>query len=333
MQELVATGSGGRRAGRRTLGTMRALLVVNPRATSTSPRAREVIVHALSASIDLDVADTTHRTHATDLARQARRDGMDVVLSLGGDGTVNEVVNGLLADGPGHDVPLLGTVPGGSANVFARSVGLPEDPVEATGALIEAIEHKHVRTVGLGLAEFDGRRRWFTCNAGLGVDAEIIEEMERQRDEGAEATPARYFSTSVSQLLLRTDRRVPALTVSRPGVADVEGVFLAIVQNSSPWTFLGPIPVDPCPRASFDTGLDLFAPRSMAVFHAIGHVRRMFLRRRTTYQFGGLLSLHDQSEMTMTAARPTSLQIDGDAQGPVSSVTFRSVPRALGILV
>jgi diacylglycerol kinase family enzyme len=312
---------------------MRALLVVNPRATSTSPRAREVIVHALSASIDLEVADTTHRTHATDLARQARRDGIDVVLTLGGDGTVNEVVNGLLADGPGHDVPVLGTVPGGSANVFARSVGLPEDPVEATGALIEAIEHKQVRTVGLGLAEFDDRRRWFLCNAGMGVDAEIIEEMERQRAEGAVASPARYFSTSVSQILLRTDRRVPALTVSRPGVPDVEGVFLAIVQNSSPWTFLGPIPVDPCPRASFDTGLDLFAPRSMAVFHALGHVRRMFLRRRTTYPFGGLLSLHDQSEITLSASRPTSLQIDGEAQGPVSSVTLRSVPRALGILV
>ena len=99
---------------------MRRLLVVNPRATTTSARTREVIAHALSASLDLDVVDTTHRTHATDLARQARRDGLDVVLTLGGDGTVNEVVNGLLADGPGHDVPTLGTVPGGSANVFAR---------------------------------------------------------------------------------------------------------------------------------------------------------------------------------------------------------------------
>jgi diacylglycerol kinase family enzyme len=312
---------------------MRALLVVNPRATTTSPRAREVIAHALSASVDLDVVDTTHRTHATDLARQARRDGVDAVLTLGGDGTVNEVVNGLLADGPGHDVPVLGTVPGGSANVFARSIGLPDDPVEATGALIEAIEHKQVRTIGLGQAEFDGRRRWFACNAGLGVDAEIIEEMERQRAEGAVASPARYFSTAVTQILLRTDRRVPALTVSRPGVADVEGVFLAIVQNSSPWTFLGPFPVDPCPRASFDTGLDLFAPRSMAVFHALGHVRRMFLRRRTVYPFGGLLSLHDQSQIEIRASRLTSLQVDGDAQGPVSSVTFRSVPRALGVFV
>ena len=312
---------------------MRALLVVNPRATSTSARTREVIAHALASSIDLEVADTTHRRHAIDLGRQARRDAMDVVLVLGGDGTVNEVTNGLLADGPGHDVPVLGTIPGGSANVVARSIGLPEDPVEATGALIEALEHKRTRTIGLGSATFDGLTRWFLCNAGLGVDAEIIEEMERQRAQGLEATPARYFQTAVRHIALRTERREPALVVRRPGVPDVDGVFLTIVQNSSPWTFLGPLPIDHCPRASFDTGLDLFAPRSLAVLHTLGHVRRMLLSRRTRYPFGGLLSLHDQSELSVDASRPTPLQVDGDAAGPVSSVTFRSVPRALSVLV
>ena len=312
---------------------MRGLLVVNPRATTTSARTREVIVHALSASLDLDIADTTHRTHATDLARQARRDGLDVVLTLGGDGTVNEVVNGLLADGPGHDVPMLGTVPGGSANVFARSIGLPADPIEATGALIESIEHKRSRTIGLGTAAYDGRTRWFLCNAGLGVDAEIIEQMERQRAEGKEATPSRYFQTAVRQILVTTERREPALVVSRPGVPDVEGVFLAIVQNSSPWTFLGPLPIDPCPRASFDAGLDLFAPRSLAVLHTLGHVRQMITRRQRRYPFGGLLTLHDQSQMHVEAVRPTSLQIDGEAVGGVSAVTFRSSPRALSVLI
>ena len=312
---------------------MRGLLVVNPHATTTSPRTRDVIVHALSSTLDLDVADTTHRSHATDLARQARRDGLDVVLTLGGDGTVNEVVNGLLADGPGHDVPTLGTVPGGSANVFARSVGLPEDPVEATGALLESIEHKRSRTLGLGTASYDGRTRWFLCNAGLGVDAEIVEDMERQRAEGKEATAGRYFQTAVRQVLVRTERREPALVVRRPGVPDVEGLFLTIIQNSSPWTFLGPLPIDPCPRASFDTGLDVFAPRSLAVLHAIGHVRQMLQGRARRYPFGGLLSLHDQSEVRVDAVRPTSLQIDGEAVGPVRTVTFRSCPRALSVLV
>lgn len=312
---------------------MRALLVVNPKATTTSPRARDVIVHALASAVDLDVADTLRRGHAQDLARQARRDGVDHVLVLGGDGTVNEVVNGLLADGPGHDVPLLGAIPGGSANVFARGVGLPDDPIEATGAVIEAIEHKRTRTIGLGTATWDGSTRWFLCNAGLGVDAEIIEDMERQRARGHHATPTRYFQTAVSHILVKTERREPALTVRRPGVPDVEGVFLAIVQNSSPWTYLGPLPVDPCPRASYDTGLDLFAPRSLAIVHTLGYVRRMLTRQRATYPFGGLLTLHDQSELTVAASRPTQLQIDGDSVGLASGVTFRSVPRALSVLV
>ncbi|MFN8157647.1 MAG: diacylglycerol kinase family protein [Candidatus Nanopelagicales bacterium] len=312
---------------------MRALLVANPKATTTSARTREVIAHALSASVDLDVAETTHRSHATDLARQARLDGIDVVLTLGGDGTVNEVVNGLLAEGPGHDVPILGAIPGGSANVFARSTGLPDDAVEATGALLEALEHKRTRTIGLGLADTGDRQRWFLCNAGVGLDAEIVEDMERQRAKGAEATPGRYFQTALRHILMTAERRQPALTVHRPGVPSVDGVFLAIVQNSSPWTFLGPLPIDPCPRASFDTGLDLFGPRSLAVPHMLGHVRRFFTRTRRPYPFGGLLALHDQSEFTVSAEPAISLQIDGDAAGPVSEVTFRSVPRALSVLV
>jgi len=312
---------------------VRALLVVNPRATTTSPRVREVIAHALASAVDLDVAETLRRGHASDLARQARRDGLDHVLVLGGDGTVNEVVNGLLADGPGHDVPSLGTIPGGSANVVARALGLPEDPVEATGALLEAIEDKRTRTIGLGTASWDGQSRWFLCNAGLGVDAEIIHDMEKQRAEGKQATPARYFQTAVSHVVVKTERREPALTVRRSGVPEVPGVFLAIVQNCSPWTYLGPFPVEPCPGASFDTGLDLFAPRSFATVHAAGHALNMLLRRRPVFPFGGLLSLHDQSELVVEASRPTLLQIDGDAAGPTTAVTFRSVPQALTVLV
>lgn len=312
---------------------MRALLVVNPQATTTSPRARGVIIHALASAVDLDVADTLRRGHAQDLARQARRDGVDHVLVLGGDGTVNEVVNGLLTDGPGHDVPALGAIPGGSANVFARGVGLPEHPIEATGAVIEAIEHKRTRTIGLGVADWDGGSRWFLCNAGLGVDAEIIDDMESQRARGHDATPGRYFQTALAHLLVKTERREPALTVRRPGVPDVPGVFLAIVQNSSPWTYLGSLPVDPSPRASYDTGLDLFAPRSLALVHTLGYVRRMLSRRRGSYPFGGVLSLHDQSGLTVTASRPTQLQVDGDSAGLTTEVTFRAVPKALSVLV
>ena len=312
---------------------MRAILIVNPNATTTTPRTRDIIIRALSSAIDLEVFDTTHRLHATDLARQARRDGLDAVITLGGDGTVNEAVNGLLSDGVAAGVPMLGTIPGGSANVFARSLGLSEDPVDATAEIIEALAEGRRRTIGLGLAQYNGRRRYFMCNAGLGIDAEIIEEMDRQRASGASATPARYVGTALTQFFTKTERREPALTIERPGVDPVPGVFLAIIQNSSPWTYLGPIAVDPCPRASFDAGLDLFAPRSLGVLQTVNYVQRMLLRQRSKYPFGGVLTLHDQSQLHITAIRPISLQIDGEAAGSVLELTVTSSPRALTVLV
>ena len=195
---------------------MRAILIVNPNATTTTPRTRDIIIRALSSAIDLEVFDTTHRLHATDLARQARRDGLDAVITLGGDGTVNEAVNGLLSDGVAAGVPMLGTIPGGSANVFARSLGLSEDPVDATAEIIEALAEGRRRTIGLGLAQYNGRKRYFMCNAGLGIDAEIIEEMDRQRASGASATPARYVGTALTQFFTKTERREPAFTIERP---------------------------------------------------------------------------------------------------------------------
>src|SRR5438046_8401837 len=145
---------------------MRALLVVNHKATTTSGRVRDVLVQALRSVVDLDVTHTRERGHAASLAERAAADGVDVVVVLGGDGTVNEVVNGLLAHGiPGHG-PALAVVPGGSTNVFARALGLPADWVEATGVLLEALRDGRYRTIGLGRA--DGR--YVPRLAGGGVE-------------------------------------------------------------------------------------------------------------------------------------------------------------------
>ena len=228
--------------------------LANPRATTTSPRIVDVIVHALSDVIDLDVVFTAHREHAMAVGEGALESGLDVVATLGGDGVINEVVNGILRDGPGPHVPLLATVPGGSGNVFARSLGIPLDPIEATGMLLELIRARTVRTIGLGRAD----ERWFVANAGLGIDAEIIAAMERQRRDGRSATPLRYLATTLDQYFRRTNRRDPELSLRR-GDDEVDGAFLAFVQNTGPWTYLGSKPINPCPEASFDTGLDVFA--------------------------------------------------------------------------
>jgi diacylglycerol kinase family enzyme len=310
---------------RTTLAGVRGILIVNPRATSTSPRVTDVLVHALADEVDLDVVTTTERGHAGELGRRARRDRLDIVVTLGGDGTINEAVNGMLADGPGPEVPVLATVPGGSGNVFARALGLPLDPVEATGQLLDGIREQRYRTLGLGRAN----GRWFLANAGLGLDAEIIARMEAARADGHEATPGRYLRTTLAEFFRHSDRRNPALTLRRPGTEPVPGIFVAIVQNTSPWTYYGAWPVDPCPRASFDTGLDVFAVRRMGVLPSLRAARRMVMHSDAGSTRRGLTVEHDLAGFELTASRLTRLQIDGEGVGEVGRVRFEAVPAAL----
>lgn len=313
---------------------MRGLLVVNPRATTTSPRVIDVIVHALSNELELDVTVTTHKGHGIGLGETALQQELDMVITLGGDGVVNEVVNGILSRGPGPEVPLLATVPGGSGNVFARTLGLPTDAVEATGMLLDRLRDGTTRTVGLGRAN----DRWFVANAGLGIDAEIIASMENQRKSGHTASPARYLRTTLMEFFRSTNRKQPALTLSRkaggtqPGTERLDGVFLAVVQNTSPWTYFGNLPISTCPDASLDLGLDVFAMRRMGVPTALIATQRLLTRRAGGDARGGLVLWHDQSEFTLTASRPVEFQIDGEGMGPATEVAFTSHPQALRVV-
>ena len=306
---------------------MRALLVVNPKATATTERMRDVLAHALASEVKLDVVETQARGHATSLARQAAVDGLDAVVALGGDGTVNEVVNGLLADGPRGDLPALAVVPGGNANVFARALGMPDAPVEATSQLLEALRADRRRTVGLGQAD----DRWFTFCAGLGLDAEVVRRVERKRADGRKATPALYVRQGLQQFMLHARRSEPAITVHADG-REPERIGLALVCNSDPWTYLGPRPVRPCPTASFEDGLDLFGLRSLGTVTVLRHLRQI-LSTRPKPRGRAVLSLHDSAGFRLSVDRPMALQVDGDDLGDRTEVVFRAVPRALDVLV
>ncbi|MEI6621054.1 MAG: diacylglycerol kinase family protein [Actinomycetes bacterium] len=308
---------------------MRGLLIANPNATTSTPRAREVLMNALQYQFQLETTITDSRGHAAELAARARAERVDCVIVFGGDGTVNEVVNGMLGDsGPGPDVPALGVVPGGSANVFSRALGFPTDPIEATGELIQSLRERNTRTIGLGQAN----SRWFVVNAGLGIDAEIIAAMEEQRGEGKSATPTRYVTTSIREFFRGTDRKLSSLVVFVPGQDPVKGVFIAIVQNAAPWTYLGAIPLSPSPNASFDAGLDLWALRSMSVMSGLRNFRRM-LARSEKESAKDLFTLHDSNEFTVACRQPTALQLDGEGLGLVESVKFTAHPAALQVLV
>jgi diacylglycerol kinase family enzyme len=306
---------------------MRALLVVNPKATATTERARDVLAHALASETKLDVVHTNARGHATELARQAALDGLDLVVALGGDGTVNEVVNGLLTDGPGPNVPALAVVPGGSTNVFARALGLPESPIEATGDLLEALRIDRRRTLGLAMAD----DRWFTFCAGLGLDATVVRRTDQRRAKGRKATPTLFVTEAVAEFFTKADRKHPPLTLTRDG-AEPEELGLALVCNTAPWTFLGSRPVLPCPDASFDTGLDVFGLRRLGTVTTLRYLRQI-LSASPRLRGRRVLSLHDLPAFTISAATPLPFQLDGDDLGERTSVTFRAVPGALDVLV
>lgn len=322
---------------------MRALLVVNPAATTTSARVREVISTALASDLKLEVATTEYRGHARDLARRATEGGaVRLVVSLGGDGTVNEIVNGLLHHGPDPDrLPQLAVVPGGSTNVFARALGLPNDPVEATGALLDALRAGSSRTVGLGLvsgtpgSEDEGvPARWFTFCAGFGFDAGVIGRVEQQRELGKRSTPTLYLRQVARQFMADPNRRRGTITLDRPDEEPVPGMATAIVCNTAPWTYLGNRPVYASPDASFDTGLDLLGVTKMSTMSGTRYATQLL---RSTPERGPhgkhAVTLHDLTDFTLHSQAPLPFQVDGDHLGLRMSATFTGVRRALRVIV
>ncbi|QXJ24656.1 diacylglycerol kinase family lipid kinase [Actinomadura graeca] len=313
---------------------MRAMLIANPKATSTSRRARDLLARAFSGDLDLVIAETSHRGHATELARRAAAEEYDAVIALGGDGTVNEAVNGLLEKGPSPDLPALAVLPIGSANVFARALGLPGDPVGATRVVLDALRAGRYRTVGLGTAcHPGGTERYFTFCAGVGLDAEVVREVERRRGAGAKADPSLYVRTAVRHFFSGTDRRRPAVTLEVPGRPPISGLFLAFISNTSPWTYMGPLPVNPSPKANFSRGLDIFGMRSLGVVPTVEALARMLTARTRPVQGRHMLNLHDVAEVTLRAERPVAFQLDGDYLGEQEHITFRSVPKAIRIVI
>ncbi|MET7450945.1 diacylglycerol kinase family protein [Streptomyces sp. NPDC005574] len=322
---------------------MRALLVVNPAATTTSARTRDVLIHALASEMKLEAVTTEYRGHARDLGRQAAESGnVDLVVALGGDGTVNEVVNGLLHAGPEPErLPGLAVVPGGSTNVFARALGLPNDAVEATGALLDALREGRERTVGLGLTSgTPGTEdeavpsRWFTFNAGLGFDAGVVGRVEQQRERGRRSTHALYVRQVMRQFLGETNRRRGMVSVERPGEETVTDLVVAIVSNTSPWTYLGNRPMYTSPKASFDKGLDVLGLSRLSTAAVARYGTQLLASSPERGPHGKhAVSLHDLTEFTLHSKAPLPLQMDGDHLGLRTSVTFTGVRRALRVIV
>lgn len=312
---------------------MRAVLIVNPNATSTTAAGRDLLAHALKSRLDLTVVHTDYPGHAAEISQAAARDGIDMVIAHGGDGTVHGVVNGLLgAPGsppPAH-VPAVAVVPGGSANVFARSLGLAADPIAATNQLIELINQpagSAWRRIGL----IDCGERWSVLNAGMGLDGEVVAAVEAQREKGHAVTPLRYIRAAVPTVLAAT-RRPPTLTLQLGDDQPIDGVHFVFVSNCAPWTYADERCVWTNPDTTFEAGMGVFATTSLRVLPTLRLVRQM-LSKRPKLSAKQLIRDDDVAVLRVDAGdTPIATQIDGEYLGLRATMTFRAVPDALDVV-
>jgi len=313
---------------------MRLLLLVNASASSVTARARVVIQKALSADHEVTMAETSRRGHASRLARGAAVDGADAVVVLGGDGTLNEAANGLA----GSDTAL-GVLPGGSTNVFARTIGMINDPIEATSELLSALAQGSIRRVGLGSVN----GRYFLFHVGLGFDAAVVEQVERRGALKRFAGHPLFVYSGVATWLHYYDRSRPRFAIHTgptrhggPGLIVDDGYF-AVCLNTNPYTFLGNRPLDVAPEASFDTGLSLMVLRTLSLvplLRVIGaSLRGKGGARLAQSQRRKVAFVSDIDQGRVSGFGPFPYQVDGDFLGQAEALELRYEPDALSLVV
>jgi diacylglycerol kinase family enzyme len=288
-----------------------------------------VIQKALSADHDVEVAETSRRDHATRLAQGAAAEGVDVVVALGGDGTLNEAANGLF----GTDTALA-TLPGGSTNVFARTIGLPNDPIEATSVLLDALAAGSIRPVGVGTAN----GRCFLFHVGVGFDAEVVHQVERRGSIKRWAGHPLFAWCAIDTWFRHYDRSRPRFAfrfsdVPGAGAPVVDDGYFAICLNTDPYTFLGNRPFRLAPRATLDSGLSMITLRTLSV----GPLVQLAVRSLSSGE--GLRSgrhvdvRHDQGEIVVEGHGPFPHQVDGDYLGEIDRLVLRHEPDALRLVL
>jgi diacylglycerol kinase family enzyme len=296
---------------------VRLLLLVNSSASSVTARGKVVIQKALSADHDVTVAETNRRNHATRLAQGAAREGVDVVVALGGDGTLNEAANGLAGTRTA-----LAALPGGSTNVFARTIGLPNDPIEATGALLDGLAAEKVEDVGLGSVN----GRYFLFHVGVGFDAAVVEQVERRAQFKRWAGHPLFVFSAFTTWFRHYERDEPRFTVAGTPA------FFSIILNTNPYTYLGNRPLDLVPEATLDRGLASVTFKTLGfvpLIRAVGSA----LSGSDIRRLKALDVRSDVTELLVEADRPFPYQVDGDYLGETTRLELRHVPAALRLVL
>ncbi len=297
----------------------RMLVVVNPYATSVDARLRRLVLAALQSRYDVTAMDTAARGHATDLAREAAANGFDVVVVLAGDGTLNEVANGLA----GSDVPLC-PLPGGSQNVFAKMIGIPAEIIDATEHVLRLADDWHPRQVDLGRVN----GRVFTFSAGAGLDASVVEHVDAHPGRKARWRQWYYMQSAAQVFVRRYAIRPPRLIVEGPE-GPVEGVTV-LVQNGDPYTYAGTRPIPICRDVALDSGTLSAAVLARTSPLDLTMAPRLLLERYEVTDHRNVESLTGLRELDIRADgdQAIGVQVDGDFIGAFETDPLRGAARA-----
>ena len=320
---------------------VRILLVVNSFASSVTARNTVIVHRALSQHHDVQVVETNRRGHATRFAQDAAHRGLDLVISFGGDGTLNEVATGVA----GTDTAL-GVLPGGSTNVFARTIGLPNDPVAAVDLLVAGLREPghHIRPIGLGRVN----GRFFCFHTGIGYDAAVVRTVETRASLKRWAGHPLFIYAALKTWAVGYDRHRPHFRVladdaiggddlfgrahgSVTNDRRVDDGYFTVVMNTNPYSFLGNRPMDLSPAAGLDKPLVAITFRTMS---AVAIVRTLAgaLRGGGVTPSEHVSVITDVHELLVENQTPFPYQVDGDYLGESPRLHFRHVPEAVRLL-
>src|SRR6266851_2766535 len=300
-----------------------ALLIHNPNAGNGGGRRRRMLDaarHVFAAGgIQSDLAETTGPGHATEIAQRAASEGRGLVIACGGDGTLNEIINGLATHQNGHSVPLA-LLPGGTANILAKELNLPWDIPSAADKLVRGA----VKEIALGLAtplEQPEKKKYFLSVGGAGPDGMIVYSLDL--DLKARLGMLAYWWQGARQLFSYNFPRFRVAT--NEGVIEASLVIVGRTKN-----YGGPFKIT--------TGADLFEDHFelMALTTQSGLRYLSYLPSLWLGDLRETEGVHFWKAETLVCEpldkNPIYAQVDGEPLARLP-VEFKIIPRALKLLV
>ena len=300
---------------------MRILLIVNSFASSVTPRNTVLVHEHLAKHHDVQVVETNERGHATRFAQDAAARGLDAVVGFGGDGTLNEIATGLA----GSDTALA-MLPGGSTNVFVRTLGIANDPMVALTQLMAGIDRNEIERVSLGQAN----GRYFTFHAGIGYDAAVVEQVERRSSLKRLVGQPLFAYSALHSWFKSYDRKYPHFTMNIDGRAIPNG-FFSVVLNTNPYTFVGKHPIHLSSAASLEKKLVVVTFRKMTTPLMLKTLYSA-LRRGGLETSSGIDIATDDEHVKIEFPAPFPYQLDGDYLGDTTSIDIKHCPEALRLV-